>query len=361
MVASNAEVEEAGNVEYRDDHMSAIFEEGLSFSGFERDSLRIRRGAAGFLDISGVSGIDSISDGRGAAYADFDNDGDTDIFLVALQGTAHYLFRNNVGQDSSFLRIDLLGTTSGPDAFGAVVRVKTSAGILTKLKAGGSGYLAQHDPRLLFGLGEDPDAEWVEVTWPNGGVQRLGPVSAGTALRIVEGEPEAMVVEESRFRLVDPLSAEDTLLARLTIERNAPFPDLRMSSSNGEATNLHQLLKPGRRALLNLWATYCIPCRREMPELQKLSPALEASGIDLIGISLDLETVDLVPAFLESLRISYPVYTTVDPAVPELYSGGEVFIPLSILVDDRGRVLQVLGGWSPETATALDELATGSR
>jgi thiol-disulfide isomerase/thioredoxin len=360
-VASSAEVEEAGNVDYRDDHMSAIFKEGLSFSGFERDSLRIRRGAAGFLDISGVSGIDSISDGRGAAYADFDNDGDTDIFLVALQGDAHYLFRNNVGQDRNFLRIDLLGTTSGPDAFGAIVRVKTSAGVLTKLKAGGSGFLAQHDPRLLFGLGEDPDAEWVEVTWPSGTVQRFGPVAADTTLRIVEGEAETMAVEESRFRLVDPLSTEDTLLARLTIERNAPFPDLQVSAPDGEPASLHQLLKPGRRTLLNLWATYCIPCRREMPELQELNPALEAAGIDLIGISLDVDTADMVPAFLDSLAITYPVYTTADPRVPELYSGGEVFIPLSVLVDDRGRVLQVIGGWSPETAAALSELAAGSQ
>ncbi len=360
-MASSAEVETAGNAEYRDDHMSAIFKEGLSFSGFERDSLRISRGADGFLDISGVSGIDSISDGRGAAYADFDNDGDTDIFLIALQGTAHYLFRNNVGQDNNFLRIDLLGTASGPDAFGAVVLVKTSAGVLTKLKAGGSGYLAQHDPRLLFGLGEDLDAEWVEVTWPSGEVQRLGPVSAGTSLRIVEGNPAAAAVAEDRFRLVDPLSTEDTLLARLTIERNAAFPNLQVSTADGELTRLHELLRPGRRTLLNLWATYCIPCRKEMPELQELSPALDAAGIDLLGLSLDVDTADLVPAFLESLAITYPVYTSADPRVPELYAGGEIFIPLSVLVDDQGRVLQVLGGWSPETATALSELAAGSK
>ena len=41
--------------------------------------------------------------------------------------------------------------------------------------------------------------------------------------------------------------------------------------------------------------------------------------------------------------------------------GGEIFIPLSVLVDDQGRVLQVLGGWSPETATALSELAAGGK
>jgi thiol-disulfide isomerase/thioredoxin len=361
-VASNAAVEQAGNEEYRDDHMSAIFREGFSFSGFERDSLRLSLGGESFLDISGVSGVDSIGDGRGAAYADFDNDGDFDIFLVSLQGTAHHLFRNNVGQDGGFLRVSLRGTTSGPDAFGAVVRVKTSAGILTKIKAGGSGFLAQHDPRLLFGLGDDEAAEWVEVTWPGGAVQRLGPAAAGASLLVVEetqNEAPVSEVEERRFRLVEPMGAEDTLLARLEIERGAVFPDLPLLDSDGSPARLHELLRPGRRTLVNLWATYCIPCRKEMPELQRLEPALEASGIDLLGLSLDIETGELVPAYLNNLGITYSTYVSTGSGIAELYANGEVFIPLSILLDERGRVSRVLGGWSPETSAALEQLAAG--
>ena len=126
MVASSTEAETAGNDEYRDDHMSAIFREGLSFSGFERDYLGlnlVNRGTVGnpsaagsvrYLDISGITGADSLSDGRGATFADFDNDGDTDIFLVTLQGSAHHLFRNNISQDAGFLRIELEGTQAAP-------------------------------------------------------------------------------------------------------------------------------------------------------------------------------------------------------------------------------------------------------
>jgi thiol-disulfide isomerase/thioredoxin len=361
-VASNAAVEQAGNEEYRDDHMSAIFREGFSFSGFERDSLRLSLHGESFLDISGVSGIDSIGDGRGAAYADFDNDGDFDIFLVSLQGTAHHLFRNNVGQDGNFLRVSLRGTASGLDAYGAVVRVKTSAGVLTKVKAGGSGYLAQHDPRLLFGLGDDEAAEWVEVTWPGGAIQRLGPVAAGTSILVVEserGERRVAEIEERRFRLVDPVSAEDSLLARLEIERGAVFPDLPLFNPDGSSTGLHEILKTGRRTLVNLWATYCIPCRREMPELQRLAPALDASGIDLLGLSLDIDTSELVPAYLDSLGITYATYLSTGSGIADLYANGEVFIPLSILLDEHGRVSRVLGGWSPQTSAALEELAAG--
>jgi len=80
--------------------------------------------------------IDSITDGRAGVFADFDNDGDLDVFSTTIQHQAHLLFRNNVGQDSNFVRIELEGTgRSTRDAFGSVVRVKTSAGMLTKIKS----------------------------------------------------------------------------------------------------------------------------------------------------------------------------------------------------------------------------------
>ena len=151
----------------------------FSFSGYERDLVCLNRGDGTFLDISGVSGADSVTDGRAAVFLDYDDDGDTDIFLRAMHGPARLLFRNDLGHTRRFLRVALEGTRSGRDAFGAVVRVKTAAGTLTRLKSGGAGFLAQHDPRLLFGLGDSDRAEWVEVTWPSGQRQRMKNVPAG--------------------------------------------------------------------------------------------------------------------------------------------------------------------------------------
>src|SRR5829696_9950903 len=141
-----------------------MFGQGFSFSGYERDPPYLNLGGKKFTDISGVSGIDSITDGRAGVFADFDNDGDLDVFVTTIQGQAHLLFRNNVGQENNWLRVALEGsgkTAGGRDAFGAVVRVKTSQGTLTKIKSGGSGFVSQHDPRLLFGLGGDERAQEV--------------------------------------------------------------------------------------------------------------------------------------------------------------------------------------------------------
>ena len=137
MVAASEEVERAGSEQYHEDHMGAIFKKGFSFSGYERDLVALNLGQGKFLNISGISGLDSISDGRGSVFADLDNDGDLDILLTTAQGEAHYLFRNNVGSRNRSIRVTLIGPPNGRDAFGAVVRVKSSAGVQTKLKAGG--------------------------------------------------------------------------------------------------------------------------------------------------------------------------------------------------------------------------------
>jgi hypothetical protein len=164
----------------------AYLKEGYSFSGYERDLLCLNLRNGRFLDVSGASGADSITDGRAAVFLDYDDDGDTDVFLRAMHGPAHLLFRNEVGQRRKWVRVEVSGTRSGRDAFGTVVRMKTSQGILARVKSGGSGFLAQHDPRLLFGLLDDDRAEWLEVTWPGGRKERLPGPRAGETVRLRE-------------------------------------------------------------------------------------------------------------------------------------------------------------------------------
>ena len=371
MVAAQAEAEKTGNSEYQNNHMSMIFQEGLSFSGYERDYLGMNIAGSELIDVSGVSGLDSIGDGRGAAMADFDNDGDLDIFLVSFQRTAHELFRNNVGSSNRFVRVALEGTESGRDGFGAVIRAGTSNGVVTKLKSAGSGFLAQNDPRLIVGLGSASQVDWIEVSWPSGLVQRVEEldgapgIPAGTSLLIREGG-DVTRVDEVAFALADPLSPEDRTFAGLTFGRGDVFPDLAVLSRDqvpdGNAlpgtaiASLHELLRPGRRTLLNIWATWCVPCRREMPELEQLSQPLAEAGVDLVGISIDTDTAARIVPFLRDMGTSYPVHVSNDPSLPDLFEGGAIAVPLSVLLDDAGRVLRVIGGWSAETSEQFHAL-----
>ena len=342
----------AGNAEYQNSHMALIFKEGLSFSGFERNTFFLNEAGERFQEISGVSGLDSILDGRSVALADFDNDGDYDLFVTAIQEQAHLLYSNNIGQDGGWIRLALVGTASGRDAFGAQVRYRTANGVSTRVKSGGSGFLAQHDPRLLLSLGEAKEADWIEVLWPSGEQTRLGPTAAGSSLIVTEGTKEPVPLEAPRGRMAIPMSADDALWAKLSLKKDQPLPRLKLHPLDPPVQSA--ALPAGRRLFLNFWATSCGPCRREMPELEKLRGKFEAKGIQLVGVTID-ETSDGVREFARSLGVTYPLYRLDAADIGKVFSG-LVYIPQSILIDEDGRVVKVFSGWSAETERQIQQL-----
>ncbi|MEM7248562.1 MAG: ASPIC/UnbV domain-containing protein, partial [Acidobacteriota bacterium] len=283
-------------------------------------------------------------------FADFDNDGDTDVFLRAAHGPAHFLFRNEVGAERSWLRVSLEGRASGPEAHGAVVRLVTSAGTLTKVKAGGSGFLSQSDPRLLFGLGDDAAAQSLSVRWPSGREQTFPGPKAGQSIHLVEGEPEWTVVTERRFALPEPEDGTDRALRLTRLTRDRTLPSLGLRPVGGSPV---PKLDAGP-ALVNLWATWCIPCRTEMPELDRLA---RERGVRVVGLSVDEEASPAeLAAFRESVGVSYPL-AQVDPKrLGALFPEGRVQVPLTLVLDERGRVVEAFAGWTREARRRLDEL-----
>jgi thiol-disulfide isomerase/thioredoxin len=347
----------------REDQNKLMFGQGFSFSGYERDPLYLNLGAGAkkFVDISGVSGIDSITDGRAGVFADFDNDGDLDVFSTTIQNQAHLLFRNNVGQDNNYLRIALEGAggSGGRDAFGAVVRVKTSAGILTKIKSGGSGFISQHDPRLLFGLGKDARAEWIEVTWANGKAERFeaDAAVAGATLILKEGTGKAQAVSLGKANLPNPLTKAEIFARSLKISIGKPLPDFLVKTVAGAPSSMKKQMKAGRKTLINVWATWCIPCGTEMPELEKMRARLAARGIDLVGLNVDAEKNANVRGYVAGKRVTYPIIVGGTIAIEQLYATDELSVPLTILVDEKGVVMDLIPGWSGETQRKFAALA----
>ena len=108
--------------------------------------------------------------GRGAAYGDFDNDGDLDLLITANNGPAR-LLRNDNGNQNDMLRVKTVGTRSNRDGIGAKVTVKTSKGMrLFGMVKTGSSYLSQSELPLTFGLGKPEEGKTVSLTivWPSG-------------------------------------------------------------------------------------------------------------------------------------------------------------------------------------------------
>jgi hypothetical protein len=123
--------------------------------------------------------------GRGAAYADIDNDGDLDLVMTTNGGPAQ-LFRNDGGSNHS-LRVKLWGIQSNRDGIGAIVRV-TSAGTPQSLMLrSGSSYMSQSELVLTFGLGSRTKADRVEINWPSGHRDELTNVNADQMITVQEG------------------------------------------------------------------------------------------------------------------------------------------------------------------------------
>ncbi len=105
--------------------------------------------------------------GRGAAYGDFDNDGDQDIVISVSNGSPK-LFRNDQQTGHHFLRIKLQGTTANRDGIGADVKVTAGDQQWTKQLMPTCSYLSQSEKVMTFGLGTQSKVDQVTITWPGG-------------------------------------------------------------------------------------------------------------------------------------------------------------------------------------------------
>jgi hypothetical protein len=124
---------------------------------------------------------------RGAANGDYDNDGDLDVLVSANNGRA-VLYINNGANQSRFVRVKTIGTRSNRDGIGARVTVTRPDGHQQwRLVHSGSSYCSQSDTALTFGLGDNHKAESIEVVWPSGQVDRVGPVVANQVVFVEEG------------------------------------------------------------------------------------------------------------------------------------------------------------------------------
>ena len=139
-------------------------------------------------------GIAEAHSSRGAAFGDFDNDGDVDILVVNMNEPPS-LLRNDVSGADHWLKVLLVGTASNRSAIGAQVVVSFGERKQAQAVLAQSSYLSVNDRRLHFGLGGATTAN-VEIRWPNGGHENVADVAADRLVVIREGSG---VVRTERF------------------------------------------------------------------------------------------------------------------------------------------------------------------
>jgi hypothetical protein len=128
--------------------------------------------------------------GRGAAYGDFDNDGDLDLLITSNNGPAR-LLRNDNGNQNDLLRVKTVGSRSNRDGIGAKVTLKTAKGVkLFSMVKTGSSYCSQSELPLTFGLGQPEEGRvlTLEIVWPSGQREILPDVKANQSITVQEGK-----------------------------------------------------------------------------------------------------------------------------------------------------------------------------
>ena len=117
------------------------------------------------------------------------------------------------------------------------------------------------------------------------------------------------------------------------VEVGAPAPAYRAVSLTGDSVTLAD--ERGRVVLLNVWATWCHPCRAEIPELRSIRETYRARGFELIGVSVDAEGADDdIRKFMTEFGMSYPIWRDPDERVSSQFL--VVGVPATFLIDRNG-------------------------
>lgn len=127
--------------------------------------------------------------------------------------------------------------------------------------------------------------------------------------------------------------------------------DFTLKDITGKSVSLESVLKANKAVLVNFWATWCPPCREEIPGLIDLQAKYGNSGFTVLGIDIG-ESAGKVSNFMQKVGINYPVLLDADQSVAESYR--VVGIPTSYLVSGDGKVLGEYHAYTPELVADVE-------
>lgn len=126
------------------------------------------------------------------------------------------------------------------------------------------------------------------------------------------------------------------------LDVGAPAPPFTAMTLDGAETGSADLL--GAPYLLNIWATWCAPCREEMPELQELHDTYADQGFQVVAVSVDNRNDrDQIVAFMEEFGLDFPIWHDPTWAIQDTYL--LLGLPGSFLIDAEGRIVRKWPGW----------------
>ena len=290
--------------------ITALIEGGESWSGNERNLCYLNNRDGTFSDVSAATGLDFLDDGRSFATGDLDGDGDLDLVLKSRNAPGIRVVRNDWSAGNS-IRVRVRGGSESRSAAGAVTTVVADGRRIAKVPRIGSGFLSQHSQELHFGLGSANRVEELRVRWPSGAERTWRNLAANRLYTVSEDQVR---VDSTAFE-APPLGsgsqgAEQTPPPEVTSGTWLVEP---LAAPAWELENLEGLTRSltdyrGAPLALNVWATWCPPCRVELRDFQRNLEEFERAGMQLVAIAVDEpDSTAEVAAFAREERLGFPV------------------------------------------------------
>ncbi len=341
--------------------MRHMMRQGSGWSGHERHCVYLNTGDARFANVSATSGMDFDDDGRGIGLVDWDLDGDLDLWISSRSGPRLRFMRNENASRHQYLSLRVQGRTSNRDGIGARIEVYPAGGTkLVKTVHAGSGFLAQSSKWVHFGLGAAGGVERVVVHWPGGSAEEFRGMKVDGFYRLVQDSGEAVPRTAPQRQLV--LEASKTAkkkrvdASRAFLGTRVPAPEVRYADFDGKERTLAEFR--GKPVLLNLWASWCSPCQRELRDFAEREQQLRGSGLQVVAVSLDGVGGDTqgTPAKARELlaKVDFPFEAGTGNTemldMVELLHGAMLYplrpfpIPTSLLIDANGWVAAIYQG-----------------
>jgi hypothetical protein len=343
---------------------------GYSWSGGERNRFFLNGGEGRFHEISHLSGLDQIEDGRGLAIVDWDQDGLLDLWYRNRTAPRLRLMHNQRRSHPS-VALRLEGTKCNRDAIGAVVEMKSSSADehwVQSVRAGDL-FLSQSSKWLHFGLGTNKSELTAKVLWPGGHEEvftgiRPGRyhIKQGTGKARPIGERQKITLKDQELTLPSSNSS-----ARVILPGRVPFPIFGYRDQSAK----RKTITPGARAtLVVLWSGNCVRCKEGIKNFAKNTEAFRLNNLNIVALSTDgVEgpTADLSAAYdlIEKTKFPFSWGFIDQAAAQKLHHFQEKLfdrtpapsVPLAILLDQNLRALVIYRGEN-DIPTILSDLQT---
>ncbi|MDT4330401.1 FG-GAP-like repeat-containing protein [Methylomonas sp. MED-D] len=237
--------------------------------------LWLNDGNGQFVDAGSEAGLalKDAQSARGAVAADFDNDGDIDVYVSHNNDLGQFLA--NESPPRHWLGLKLVGEKSNRDAVGAVVRVYAAGRVRIKSVLSGEGFLSDSDKRLVFGLGDTAAVERLEIAWPSGLRQTLHPTVIDRYWLIREGSDELVALGGSQ--------SGPPVRPQLRLKLGADRPELRIRY-------LHLL--EHRQSEADIWPELTAGARDPEPAVRRAAIDIAARAGNGRGLGLLIQSLE---------------------------------------------------------------------